>query len=112
MMVRKLKEVESLEVKENGSKGVTMKVLIGEKEGALNFIMRFFSIAPKGSTPYHEHDWEHEIFVLSGRGVIRGENALYTIEAGSFAYILPNEKHSVENPFDEPLTFLCLVPRR
>ncbi len=109
MIVRKVDEIEAQEMSE--AQNATIKILIGEKEGALNFIMRYFCINPKGSTPYHSHDWEHEIFILKGKGVIRGENALYTVEAGSFAYIPPNEKHSFENPFDEPLEFLCIIPK-
>ncbi|MCS7232999.1 MAG: cupin domain-containing protein [Synergistetes bacterium] len=110
MIVRKVEEVKPLEVNEE-AEGVKIKVLIGEEEGALNFIMRYFSISPKGSISYHAHDWEHEIFVLHGRGVIRGENALYVVEPGSFVYIPPKEKHSFENPFEEPFEFLCLIPK-
>lgn len=110
MIVRKMEEIKPTEAIEE-YKNVKVRILIGEEE-ALNFIMRHFSINPKGNTPYHAHNWEHEIFILNGKGIIRGENALYTVEPGSFVYIPPNEKHSFENPFEEPLEFLCIIPRR
>ncbi|MCD6364209.1 MAG: cupin domain-containing protein [Synergistetes bacterium] len=112
MIVRKWKDVEASDVKEEGAKNVWIRILIGEKENAPHFIMRHFTIEPKGNTPYHKHDWEHEVFVLSGKGVVRGENATYSIEAGNFVYVPPNEMHSFENPFDEPMTILCIIPKK
>lgn len=112
MLIRKIEETKSIDISEEGVIGVKEKILIGEEEEASNFIMRYFIVEPKGSIPYHSHNWEHEIFILNGKGVIRGENALYVVEPGSFIYIPPNEKHSFENPFEEPLEFLCLIPKK
>ena len=32
--------------------------------------MRHFEIEPGGTTPLHEHEWEHEAFILTGGGVV------------------------------------------
>ena len=54
---------------DNGpAKGVAARVLIGKADGAENFCMRAFEIAPGGHTPKHTHDWEHEMFVHAGPG--------------------------------------------
>ena len=51
--------------------GVKKRVVIGPDEGAQNFIMRIFEVAPGLTSPDHAHPWEHEIFVLSGEGAVR-----------------------------------------
>lgn len=106
MIIRKLEEIECSELREGGAKGVNVKSFM--KSGNSSF-MEFLSIQPKGSIPYHSHIEEHVIFVLKGKGVIRGENALYVIEPNVFVYIASNEKHSIENPFDETLKFILFT---
>ena len=50
------------------AKDVFIRVLIGPDDGADNFHMRRFRVLAKGYTPHHQHDWEHEVFVLAGQG--------------------------------------------
>jgi len=41
--------------------------------------MRVFDLPPGASSPYHSHDWEHEVYILSGQGVVvsqQGETAV------------------------------------
>ncbi len=89
---------------------VKMRVLIGEKEGAPNFVMRHFEVEPGGSTPYHTHPWEHEVFVLSGKGLVRTEGKEYPIEKGSYIYVPPGEIHNFVAAEDSHLEFLCIIP--
>jgi quercetin dioxygenase-like cupin family protein len=42
-------------------------VVIGKQDGAQNFSMRVFEIAPGGHTPKHAHPWEHEMFIMRGK---------------------------------------------
>ena len=51
--------------------GVKKEVVIGPDEGAENFIMRVFEVAPGLTSPDHAHPWEHEIFILAGEGAAR-----------------------------------------
>jgi quercetin dioxygenase-like cupin family protein len=53
-----------------GAAGCRVRWLVGEKDAAPNFAMREFEVAPGGHTPRHFHDYEHEVFVLAGRGVV------------------------------------------
>ena len=69
MIITHAKDVKAEDVGE-GAKGVKIRWLIGEQDGAPNFAMRHFEVAPGGHTPHHSHDWEHEVFVLSGRGKV------------------------------------------
>jgi len=36
----------------------------------LTFAMRMFEVEAGGHTPFHSHDWEHEVFVLHGTGAL------------------------------------------
>ncbi len=105
-------EVEAVPMDMEGAKDVVKRVLVGEKEGAPNFIMRLFTIMPGGHTPYHSHDWEHENFIISGKGKIRIGDKEYEVSAGSYAYVPPNEMHQYICIGDEPLELLCLIPKK
>ena len=50
--------------------GVTMQVLVSPNDGARNFVMRRFTIEPGAATAHHQHNWEHEVYVLEGRGLL------------------------------------------
>lgn len=111
MIVKNQNEVVQNEVIMNSVKGVFIQWLIGEGSNAPNFYLRLFEIEPEGHTPFHIHPWEHEVFVLEGKGVINTPDRSHPIGKWSFALILPNEKHQFENKGDIPLKFLCVIPK-
>lgn len=90
--------------------GVKVRWLIDEKTGAPNFAMRHFEIAPGGNTPWHTHDWEHEVFGLTGEGVVVSESGETPFGPGIIVYVAPNEKHNFRNTGTEPLSMICMVP--
>ena len=107
MKIQSYNEVEALEIME----GVKKRVVIGPDEGAPNFIMRIFDIEPGFSTLYHDHPWEHEIFIINGEGTARsGDQEETTIREGDTIFIPPNEKHCLMNTGDGTLRLICLVP--
>ncbi len=110
MQVALWNDIEGKGVTEPGARGVTIRVLMGENVGAPNFVMRHFEIAPGGCTPYHTHPWEHEVFVLSGRGKARRKGGEADIAAGSYVYVAPDEEHNFSSSAEGPLTFLCVIP--
>lgn len=110
MRVAKWNEVEGKTVTDEGAIGVTIRVLMGEDVGAPNFTMRHFEIAPGGSTPYHDHPWEHEVYVLSGRGKVRRRESETEVGPGSFVYVPPDEEHNFANAGNSPFSFLCVIP--
>lgn len=110
MRTAKWNEIEGKRVTDPEAKGVTLRVLMGENVGAPTFTMRHFEIAPGGSTPYHSHPWEHQVYVLAGRGKARRKDGEDEIGPGSFVYVPPDEEHNFANAGEEPLTFLCVIP--
>jgi len=90
--------------------GVAKRDVIAASDGAPNFCMRVFEVEPGSSTPAHSHDWEHEVFVLSGRGIVKGEQGDTPIARDSVIFVPPDEHHCFTNNGNEILRFICVVP--
>jgi len=93
-----------------GAEGVAIRWAIGENVGAPNFALRVIDVATGAGTVWHAHDWEHEVFVLAGKGVARDSNGDTPIEAGSCIYVAPSELHQFINRGETPLRFICVIP--
>jgi quercetin dioxygenase-like cupin family protein len=92
------------------AKGIAARVVIGKNDGAPNFCMRVFEIAPGGHTPRHAHAWEHEMFIHSGAGEVYGNDRWHRVQAGNVVFIPGNEEQQLRNPGQEPFVVVCLVP--
>jgi len=91
----------------------TIRWLVGRRDGAGNFALRVIEIKRKGEKiPLHRHDYEHETFVISGKGRIMTCDLSVDVMFGDYAYIKPNEEHGFENTGDEPFRFICVIPIR
>ncbi|MBN1660691.1 MAG: cupin domain-containing protein [Anaerolineae bacterium] len=93
------------------AEGVTMRMAIGPDDGAPFFNMRVFEVQPGRATPHHDHWWEHEVFVLAGRGVVRTGEGDVPLEQGSTVFVPGGEMHQFVNQGDEVLRFICVVPQ-
>jgi quercetin dioxygenase-like cupin family protein len=110
MKVAHYKEIAPDPVGEEGASGITVRWVISEKDGADNFSMRVFEVEPGGYSPYHKHPWEHEVFILEGRGsVVQGEKEV-PFSKGDVIFIPPGEEHQIRNSSKETLEFICLIP--
>jgi len=98
------------EAVEEGASGTRIRWLLKGEDGAPNFAMRHYEIAPGGHTPHHAHAWEHEVFVLTGRGKVVGPEGEQPLVPGTVALVPPDEEHHFTNDGAEPLTLLCLIP--
>ena len=90
--------------------GVVRREVVTAEDGAPNFCMRVFEVEPGSSTPSHSHAWEHEIFVLSGRGVVVGGGKETQIAKDSVVFVPPDEHHCFMNNGDEVLRIICVIP--
>ncbi len=106
MKVHNYLEIEAIE----DIPGVLRRVVIGADDGAPTFVMRVFEVKPGNSTPFHSHSWEHEVFVLSGKGIVKGEAEEKSIEEGVVVFIAPNEEHCFTNTSSDVLRFICVIP--
>lgn len=112
MKLTKYDRVTLEDVNIDGAKDVKIRWLIAEEDGAPNFAMRMFEVQPGGHTPYHTHDWEHEIFVLEGEGELKTEKGTQNFAAGDIIFVDPNMHHNFTNRGDKLMRFLCLVPHQ
>ncbi len=110
MKVQNYSEIEETEVTMEGAKDVSMRLLISENDEAKNFAMRMFTVEPGGHTPFHFHDFEHEVFILEGQGVLKAEKKEQPFKAGDVIFVKPDEKHQFRNAGSGQMRFLCLIP--
>jgi len=106
MKVHNYLDTEAVEV----APGVLCRVVIGADDGAPTFIMRVFEVKSGSSTPFHSHSWEHEVFILSGKGIVKGREKEKLLGEGTVVFVAPNEDHCFINTGSDPLHFICVIP--
>lgn len=90
---------------------VFIQRLIADDEDVENCFMRKFTIKSGGSMPYHEHETtDHVQYILKGKMDVNLGGETHTVEQGDSLYIPPETPHSYENPYDEDIKFICIVP--
>jgi quercetin dioxygenase-like cupin family protein len=92
-----------------GARDVTVRVLLGEADGAPGFTMRLFELAPGGHTPRHSHAHEHEIIVLGGSGTLQAAQGEHSLAPGTVALVEPHDEHQFRAG-EQGMRIICLVP--
>jgi quercetin dioxygenase-like cupin family protein len=90
--------------------GATRRILIGQDEGAENFVLRYFEIPPDGASSLDRHAHDHGIYVLTGRATLTLEGETHSIGPGDVIYVGPNEQHQFRADKNQTFGFLCVVP--
>jgi quercetin dioxygenase-like cupin family protein len=113
--VSELKITEAASVEEEkvtapGAEKVTIRWLVSHEDGAENFHMRLFTVAPGGKTPLHAHAWEHEVYILEGDGTLIYEKEKRGFSRGYVIFVPAGREHSFVNTGKAKLSFLCIVP--
>jgi quercetin dioxygenase-like cupin family protein len=94
----------------NASAGATRRILVGQAEGAEDFIIRYFTLPPGGHSAHEQHAHQHGVVVVHGRGrVLLGEEWA-EIGPGDAVFIAPSELHQLQAEDDAPLGFICVIP--
>ncbi len=109
--VTNIDEVEQSEMNMDIVSETYVQWMLDDRIGAPNFALRRFVIKPGGEVGLHTHPWEHEVYVLSGKGSVTKEGEKFEVEAGSAAYVEPEIRHGFKNESDEDFVFLCIVPK-
>jgi quercetin dioxygenase-like cupin family protein len=111
-MIRKhIDEVPAEPVQMEGAKDVKVRVIFGPKDNAPTFAMRIFEVGPGGHTPYHQHNFEHEVLVLSGEVAVVLSERTIPLKIHDALLVEANEVHQFRNLSSSALArFLCLVP--
>jgi len=110
MITRHADEVPSQTVTMEGVERTAIQWLVSKDDGAPTFALRRFTMNQGGRIPLHDHPWEHEIYILSGRARAFTDSGETNVGPGDVLYIPPDEPHGYECTSDEALVFLCVVP--
>lgn len=103
-------EIEAKDVDMEGAQNVTIRWLISKADGAPNFAMRLFELGDGGHSPLHRHDWEHEVYILEGEGILVFEGTRTPFKEGYFIFVPPGREHCFVNTGKGRMRFLCIVP--
>ncbi|MGQ9844898.1 MAG: cupin domain-containing protein [Caldisericia bacterium] len=105
-IVKKFNEVEEEKVEMEGSKDAYIRWLIRGP----NFALRYFRIKKGGYSPKHNHPYEHEVFVLNGKGRVVIDGVENDFEKNYFIYVPSDKQHQFKNIGEDDLEFLCIIP--
>lgn len=103
-VVKKSSEIEELDL-EGGGK---IRWLITHRDGADKFSLRLITVPEGKSTPSHKHDYEHEIFVISGEGDAVLDGKIFTLGEDSFIFVPGGVFHTVKAR--KKMKMICVVP--
>lgn len=109
MLIRNIDQVPMKPVQMAGVNGATMAVMVGREDGAPTFALRQFRVDAGGNTPRHAHDYEHEVFIVSGGGTVLLGGEERPVRGGDVIYVPADAEHQFKASA-EGLRFLCLVP--
>ena len=108
MIVKNYREVRAAPIV--NEPGVTVRWLVSELDEGPGFALRLYEMEPGAATAAQSHYWEHEVFVLAGRGVVAGKEGEIPLGEGDVVYVPPAERHRFVNSGDEVLRFLMMLP--
>ena len=104
-------DVESLIPSEEGIKDTTKQIVLGEKDGAPHFITRYFRVDAGGYSPQHTHPHEHQVIIMHGKGEVQIGDKSYAVAPHDAILISGGDLHQLRNTGEEPLGFLCIIPK-
>ncbi len=91
--------------------GASIRWLIDEEhDGAPVFMLRMIELEPDGHSPMHTHPYEHENFVVEGRGEIYLDGIWQQLKVGDVVFVPPGLLHQYRNRGDIIFRFLCAIP--
>jgi quercetin dioxygenase-like cupin family protein len=111
MIVSDEQKVSSVVIDNPEVHNVAMKVLIGEKEGWADHVMRVFELGPDGHTPRHQHPWPHINYMVEGTGTLFMDGREHQVQAGGYAYVPAGVEHQFRNAGQGKFRFICIVPK-
>ena len=86
--------------------------MIGKKEGAENFAVRYYQLEIGAVSREEQHQHDHGVLVLQGTGEVLLGEQVHPITRGDIIYIPPDVLHQLRNTGQDPLGFICVIPAR
>lgn len=95
-----------------GWSDIIRRVLIGSRGESAKFHVRYFEIAPGGTSSLERHRHEHVVICVKGDGIVRTGKSRRKVGFMDVLYISPDTVHQLTNPYNAPFGFLCIVNAR
>ena len=92
-----------------GFEGVIKNVLVGPREEAPNFIIRYFQIEPGGSSRLERHPHDHGVIILNGEARVQINEQFEQLRPFDVVYISGDDLHQFVNTGDITLGFICVI---
>lgn len=108
-LIRNINAMDESDVQMEGASGIRMAMMVGRDDGAPHFALRSFRVEAGGHSPRHAHDYEHEVYVVEGRGEVLLGGEYHELKSGDVVYVPADEEHQFRAG-EGGLRFLCLVP--
>ena len=91
--------------------GTSIRWLIDDDhDGAPTYSLRIIEIEPGGNSPQHTHPYEHENFVVKGKGRVFIDGAWHDLKPGDVVFVPPDVLHQYKNAGETTFKFLCGIP--
>ena len=91
--------------------GVAVRSVIDEdNDGAPTYALRVIEVAPGGHTPNHTHPFEHENFIMEGKGRVQIDGEWFDVGPGDVVFVPPDSQHTYVNGGEVTFKFLCGIP--
>lgn len=111
MIVSHLNETPKTKINHPDANNAFMKVLVSEKEGWNDHVMRVVEVEENGFTPKHSHPWPHINYIIEGQGHLMMNGVDYPVKAGSYAFVPNDTLHQFKNIGNQTFKFICIVPK-
>lgn len=112
ILIVNAQSVASEDLAKKGAINARVRHLIDERHGSGRFALREYTLTQGGHTPLDQHSYEHQVYVLTGEGILRmgTEGALMRrkLKPGDTIFIPSNAVHQFINEREEPFVFLCV----
>ena len=92
--------------------GVLKHVLVGHKDEAPNFIIRYFHVPEGQNTVYDQHPHEHGVVILHGKAKVQINEDFHELGPFDSVFISGEDVHQFTNIGEGPMGFICVIKRR
>ena len=84
--------------------------ILGSSDGVPTVVSLYHDHLPGESSKHHSHDWEHQVYITRGNGILWVDGEEYKIKEGDFIIVPANSTHHFHNNGKEILSRITFNP--
>ena len=93
------------------SKNLFKNPILGTNDGTPTVVSLYHDHEPGESSKHHSHDWEHQVYITRGEGIVWVDGNEYPIKEGDFVLVPPNSLHHFKNTSNTILSRITFNPK-